>query len=211
MRPRCLHQHSGAEWDERRALSSAPRRAIAWSGWAVAPLKTPCLPVGAAELKLGRQAMFEDSTFESTGRIRTRSRSWMIASCAFNGSILLALVLIPLIYPQALPQMALASLMEAPPPPAPEPKPVARVEHAELVQPQMRNGQIFAPSGYSAPAPTSPTGRRHCRTSMLRPWTLDSSGPGRQQSIRQPEPTARWCAQQQGPGARFGTWWSREC
>ncbi len=58
--------------------------------------------------------MFEDSTFESTGRIHTRSRGWMIAASAFNGSILLALVLIPLIYPQALPRMAMPFLMEVP-------------------------------------------------------------------------------------------------
>ena len=48
--------------------------------------------------------MFEDSTFESTGRIRTRSRGWMMAAFLFNGSILMALVLIPLIYPEALPR-----------------------------------------------------------------------------------------------------------
>jgi protein TonB len=65
--------------------------------------------------------MFEDSTFESAGRIRTRSRGWMIAAFTFNGSILLALVLIPLIYPEALPRQAIAFLMEAPaPPPAPQ-------------------------------------------------------------------------------------------
>jgi len=43
--------------------------------------------------------MFEDSTFESTGRIRTRSRHWMLASFALNGSVLLALIVIPLIFP----------------------------------------------------------------------------------------------------------------
>ena len=89
--------------------------------------------------------MFEDSTFESTGRIHTRSRGWMIAACAFNGSILLALILIPLIYPEALPRMAMVFLMEVPKAPAPEPKPVARVERTNLVQPEMRGGQIFAP------------------------------------------------------------------
>ncbi|MGD0730512.1 MAG: TonB family protein [Terracidiphilus sp.] len=62
--------------------------------------------------------MFEDSTFETTGRIRTRSRGWMIAALLFNSSILLALVLIPLIYPQALPHQMIAFLMEAPVPPA---------------------------------------------------------------------------------------------
>jgi protein TonB len=67
--------------------------------------------------------MFEDSTFESNGRIRTRSRGWMIAAFLFNGSILLALVLIPLIFPQALPPQVMVFLMEAPvPPPAAEPQ-----------------------------------------------------------------------------------------
>jgi periplasmic protein TonB len=90
--------------------------------------------------------MFEDSTFESTGRIRTRSRGWMIAASAFNGSILVALILIPLIYPEALPRVAMAFLMEAPPAPAPEPKPAGHVERAVLVQPQMQNGRLIAPS-----------------------------------------------------------------
>lgn len=90
--------------------------------------------------------MFEDSTFESTGRIRTRSRGWMIAASAFNGSTLLALVLIPLIYPEALPRMAMAFLMEVPTAPQPVAKPPVRVEHANLVQPQMRGGEIFAPT-----------------------------------------------------------------
>ncbi|HEY1902012.1 MAG TPA: energy transducer TonB [Terracidiphilus sp.] len=74
--------------------------------------------------------MFEDSTFDSTGRIRTRSRGWMIAALAFNSSIVLTLVLAPLIYPQALPSQAIAFLMAVPPPPASAPPaplhPVAR-------------------------------------------------------------------------------------
>ena len=94
--------------------------------------------------------MFEDSTFESTGRIRTRSRGWMIAAFAFNGSILLALVLIPLIYPEALPRMAMAFLMEVPVPPAPEPKPVAQVEHAESGAAADSQRPDFCAAGYSA-------------------------------------------------------------
>jgi protein TonB len=90
--------------------------------------------------------MFEDSTFESTGRIRTRSRGWMIASFAFNGSILLALILIPLIYPQALTRQAMFFRMEAPLPPAPQPKPQARSELAVPVRPEMIDGRIQAPA-----------------------------------------------------------------
>jgi len=89
--------------------------------------------------------MFEDSTFESTGRIHTRSRGWMIAASAFNGSILLALVLIPLMYPEALPRIAMAFLMEAPPAPTTPPTPPVRAEHVNLVRTEMPGGQIFAP------------------------------------------------------------------
>ena len=90
--------------------------------------------------------MFEDSTFESQGRIHTRSRAWMMATFAFNGSILLALILIPLFYPEALPRMALAILMEAPPAPPQTPRPVARVEHLNVVKSEIVGSRIFAPS-----------------------------------------------------------------
>lgn len=67
--------------------------------------------------------MFEDSTFESTGKIKTRSRRWMIATLTFNGTILAILVLLPLIYPGALPPHSLPILLVAPEAPKPEPKP----------------------------------------------------------------------------------------
>lgn len=90
--------------------------------------------------------MFEDSTFESQGRIHTRSRAWMIATFAFNGSILLALILIPLFYPEALPRTWVTVLMEAPPAPTQSPKPIARVEHANVVKSEIAGSRIFAPS-----------------------------------------------------------------
>lgn len=66
--------------------------------------------------------MFEDSTFESMGVIRTRSRGWMLATFTLNGSVLLALVLLPLIYPQALPSLDMPLLMTTPAPPVAETK-----------------------------------------------------------------------------------------
>jgi periplasmic protein TonB len=90
--------------------------------------------------------MFEDSTFESTGRIRTRSRGWMLAAFLFNGSILVALVLIPLIYPEALPSHMLSILLEAPPPPPQQPPAVKPIPvHATRERTEMPNGQIMAP------------------------------------------------------------------
>lgn len=61
--------------------------------------------------------MFEDSTFESTGKIRTRSRSLLLVAFAFNGSILLALIVFPLLYPEALPHRLADLLLTAPPAP----------------------------------------------------------------------------------------------
>jgi protein TonB len=90
--------------------------------------------------------MFEDSTFESKGRIRTRSRFWMIATLTLNGSILLALILIPLIYPEALPRQAMAFLMAAPPPePTPPPPAPQQPMHTSQAISETRNEQIFAP------------------------------------------------------------------
>ena len=67
--------------------------------------------------------MFEDSTFESTGRIKTRSRRWMIATFAINGAILLAMILVPLVFPDALPRQAMPYLMVAPAAPVQTPAP----------------------------------------------------------------------------------------
>jgi protein TonB len=88
--------------------------------------------------------MFEDSTFESMGRIRTRSRGWMIAALAFNGSILLALVLIPLIFPEALPRIGILQPMEAPAQ-AQQPKPQVRLERATVMHTEMPGGHFLAP------------------------------------------------------------------
>lgn len=89
--------------------------------------------------------MFEDSTFESTGRIRTRSRGWMMATFSLNGSILVALILIPLIYPEALPHQVMSILLTAPPPPPQpvpqQPKPLQQFHGV----PQMDAGTLVAP------------------------------------------------------------------
>src|SRR5258708_15377236 len=107
---------------------------------------TPCLPPARLNSP-GRHAMFEDSTFESTGRIKTRSRRWMLAALFLNGSILVALVLIPLIYPDALPSHFIPMLLVAPPSLQPEtqPQPV-RVRPATAHDfSELDNGRITAP------------------------------------------------------------------
>jgi protein TonB len=90
--------------------------------------------------------MFEDSTFESAGRIRTRSRRWMIAAFAFNASIVLAFVLVPLLCLEALPRQFIITLIPVPPAPQAqqeEPKPAALAPHPPT---EIDRGHIFAPS-----------------------------------------------------------------
>jgi protein TonB len=112
--------------------------------------------------------MFEDSTFESTGRIRTGSRAWMIAALALNSSILLALILVPLINPEALPRQAFAFLMAIPPPPtaAPPAAPHPAV-HADSATSQALENPYAAPPRIpntiamisdTGPAPSNPIG-----------------------------------------------------
>jgi len=96
--------------------------------------------------------MFEDSTFESTGRIRTRSRGWMIATTFINGSILLALILIPLIHPEALPRQQMTRLFQAPPPPPPPQQPTPRPPAHAAAGPV-----IASPDQFTAPTRIPPT------------------------------------------------------
>lgn len=51
--------------------------------------------------------MFEDSLMESGGKIKTKSKWWMIATFGINGAILATMILIPLLYPEALPKSSL--------------------------------------------------------------------------------------------------------
>jgi protein TonB len=102
--------------------------------------------------------MFEDSTFESAGRIRTRSRRWMIAAFTFNASILLAFVLVPLLNLEALPPQAIPTLITVPPAPRaqqPDPKPIAQTPHPASQTPfnQFAAPRIIPPNIYIARDP----------------------------------------------------------
>jgi protein TonB len=88
--------------------------------------------------------MFEDSTFESAGRIRTRSRRWIFAAFTFYASILVAMVLIPLICPEALQRPDASILITVPPAPAAQPRPQP-VKETDRPPSQMPGGQVFVP------------------------------------------------------------------
>jgi protein TonB len=67
--------------------------------------------------------MFEDSMIESSGKIKTKSKYWMIGTLIFNALIVALLIIIPLINPDALPKTALTAMINAPAPPPPPPPP----------------------------------------------------------------------------------------
>jgi len=75
--------------------------------------------------------MFEDSLMESGGKIKTKSKYWMIGTFIFNGAILGLLILIPLINPEALPKTAMTAMLTAPPPPPPPPPPLKMVSEID--------------------------------------------------------------------------------
>jgi len=74
-----------------------------------------------------RGAMFEDALVESAGRLKTQSKYWMFGAFALNGGLLAILILMPLLYPEALPKTAITAMLIAPPPP---PAPAPQVVHA---------------------------------------------------------------------------------
>ncbi len=61
--------------------------------------------------------MFENALMESSGRIKTQRGRWSAVGVLPNGSALAALVLVPLLYPEALPKAAMITALVAPPPP----------------------------------------------------------------------------------------------
>jgi periplasmic protein TonB len=88
--------------------------------------------------------MFEDSLMESGNRIKRKNKFWSFVAFLLNAAALLALVIWPLLHPEALPKQMMATLMVAPsPPPAPPPAtPAARVQ---------AKGQMLM-SGFRAPS-----------------------------------------------------------
>jgi protein TonB len=79
--------------------------------------------------------MFEDATFESQGRLHTRSKNWMLATLLFNGSILLTLVLIPLLHPDSLPNELRKIIITAPAAPHAAPPSIARASSQSVATP----------------------------------------------------------------------------
>jgi len=69
--------------------------------------------------------MFEDSLLESGGRLKTKRGMTTFFSMILQVFLIGLLVLIPLLFTEALPKQQLMTFLVAPPPPPPPPPPPA--------------------------------------------------------------------------------------
>jgi protein TonB len=92
--------------------------------------------------------MFEDSLIESGGRLRTKRGATTIVSFLFQFFLVGVLVLLPLLFTEALPKQQLMTFLVAPPPPPPPPPPPAAVpiKVVKQIQSDIVNGQLRTPT-----------------------------------------------------------------
>jgi len=91
--------------------------------------------------------MFEDSLIESGGRLRTKRGMTTTLSFVLQAVFVGVLVLIPLLFTEALPKGQLMTFLVAPPPPPPPPPPAAAPVHVvKQVQTDIVNGQLRTPT-----------------------------------------------------------------
>ncbi|HEY6337367.1 MAG TPA: TonB family protein [Candidatus Sulfotelmatobacter sp.] len=91
--------------------------------------------------------MFEDSLIESGGKLKTKRGATSMIAFLFQIGIIIVMVLVPLIFTEALPKAQLVSFLMAPPPPPPPPPPPAAVVHVvKQIQTDIVNGQLRTPT-----------------------------------------------------------------
>lgn len=92
--------------------------------------------------------MFEDSLIESGGRLSTKRGLTTTLSFVLQVLLVGILVLIPLLFTEALPKTQLMTFLVAPPPPPPPPPPpaAAPIKIVKQVQTDIVNGQLRTPT-----------------------------------------------------------------
>jgi len=91
--------------------------------------------------------MFEDSLIESGNRFGAKRRlSTTILSFLLQVGLICVLILIPLIYTDALPKGNLMTFLVAPPPPPPPPPPAAAPVRVVKMVSEVVNGQLRTPT-----------------------------------------------------------------
>src|SRR3974377_1824242 len=92
--------------------------------------------------------MFEDSLMESGGKLKTKQGATTAVSFILQVFLIGVLVLIPLLFTEALPKQQLMTFLVAPPPPPPPPPPpaAAPVKVVKQIQTDIINGQLRTPT-----------------------------------------------------------------
>ena len=91
--------------------------------------------------------MFEDSLLESGGRLKTKRGRTTTFAIILEIGLIGIMVLMPLIFTEALPKQQLMTFLVAPPPPPPPPPPAAAPVHVQKqIQTDIINGQLRTPT-----------------------------------------------------------------
>jgi periplasmic protein TonB len=91
--------------------------------------------------------MFEDSLLESGGRLKTRRGRTTTFAIILEIALVGVMVLLPLIFTEALPKQQLMTFLVAPPPPPPPPPPAAApVKIVKQIQTDIVNGALRTPT-----------------------------------------------------------------
>jgi periplasmic protein TonB len=89
--------------------------------------------------------MFEDSLVESVGRIRTRSRRYVLGSFLLEAALVAVIILVPYLYPAALPPQYLTVPLIAPPR-APASQMTEQHVAASAARPHLESINLTAPA-----------------------------------------------------------------
>lgn len=90
--------------------------------------------------------MFEDSLIESGNKLRTKRGRTTTFSFILEAVVIGIMVLIPLLFTEALPKAQLMMALVAPPPPPPPPPPPAPVHVVKQVETDIVNNQLRTPT-----------------------------------------------------------------
>jgi protein TonB len=93
--------------------------------------------------------MFEDSLMESGGKLKTKRGATTVVSFVLQMCLIGVLVLLPLVFTEALPKQQLMTFLVAPPPPPPPPPPPAATPEIKVVKKMtsdLDNGELRTPT-----------------------------------------------------------------
>src|SRR5438046_9000313 len=90
--------------------------------------------------------MFEDSLIESGGKLRTARGKTSTIAFIVQIVIIGVMILIPLMFTEALPKAMTMTFLAAPPPPPPPPPPPAAVKVVKQIETDIVNNQLRTPT-----------------------------------------------------------------